>query len=578
VIDAFVAQDVRAAEEPLLAAERGFAGGLMHRAATALALAVRRELRSGVGRVAGATVVGLVGGGNNGGDTLHALAMLARHGVRAVAVAVSPRVHDGGLAALRAAGGTVLGVVDGAPGRRVWLGDAAAEAFAAEVVLDGLLGIGARGGLRAPAAELVAVLDELLGDRAAPALLARPLVVAVDVPSGVGVDDGTLPGPVLRADRTVTFGAAKPALLLPPAAHAAGHVGVVDLGLAGELAAQGRAPAVGRLVAADVAALLPTPRAGDDKYRRGVVGVVAGTAAYPGAAVLAVGGALGVGCGMVRYAGPDDVRAAVVAAHPEVVAGPGTDVRVQAWVVGPGVAEGDAPQVGRVRRVLADAAGAGLPVVVDAGALAVLPDGPLGPHVVLTPHAGELARLLGARGTEVTRAEVEAEPARWARAAAEATGATVLLKGHTTVVAGPDGALLAQADAPAWLATAGAGDVLAGALGALLAGHRARAEQAAADADPGEAADGRDTGAPGARLEPGLVARLAAAAAVVHGRAAHLAGPGPVTAGAVARALPTAVIGLLAGISPHDAGAGRAVRRAQRPRLRVHHAPRRVVR
>src|SRR5690606_10942129 len=171
-------------------------------------------------------------------------------------------------------------------------------------------------------------------------------------------------------------------------------------------------------------------------------------------------------------------------------------------------------------------------------------------QVVLTPHAGELARLLTRRGVAVDRAAVEAEPARWAREAAERTGATVLLKGHTTLVAGADG-LLAQADAPAWLATAGAGDVLAGVLGALLAG---RAEDVRAD--------------------PALAARLAAAAALVHGRAAHAAGPGPLTAGAVAAALPRAVADLLA--EPATAPARPAGRR--HARLRVHAAPRRVVR
>ncbi|NLE72718.1 MAG: bifunctional ADP-dependent NAD(P)H-hydrate dehydratase/NAD(P)H-hydrate epimerase [Actinomycetales bacterium] len=549
MIDAFRADDVRAAEEPLLAAERGFAGGLMHRAATALELAVRRELRLGVGRVAGATVVGLVGPGNNGGDALHALAGLARHGVRAVAVATSARVHEGGLAALRAAGGTVLAVVPEGPGRRVWLGDAAAEAFAAEVVLDGLLGIGARGGLRGAAAELVEVLAALLTTAPGAPVRDRPLVVAVDVPSGVGVDDGTLPGPVLPADRTLTFGVAKPTLLLPPAAARAGRVDVVDLGLAAELAGQDRVPAVRRLGARDAAALFRPPGPADDKYRRGVVGVVAGTATYPGAAVLAVGGALGAGCGMVRYVGPDAVRHQVLAAHPEVVASSTADVRVQAWVLGPGVADDDA-QAGRVRDALAHAAADRVPTVVDAGGLELLPAGHLPPQVVLTPHAGELARLLTRRGVAVDRAAVEAEPARWAREAAERTGATVLLKGHTTLVAGADG-LLAQADAPAWLATAGAGDVLAGVLGALLAG---RAEDVRAD--------------------PALAARLAAAAALVHGRAAHAAGPGPLTAGAVAAVLPRAVADLLA--EPATAPARPAGRR--HARLRVHAAPRRVVR
>jgi NAD(P)H-hydrate repair Nnr-like enzyme with NAD(P)H-hydrate dehydratase domain len=160
-------------------------------------------------------------------------------------------------------------------------------------------------------------------------------------------------------------------------------------------------------------------------------------------------------------------------------------------------------------------------VVVDAGALGLLPDR-VPPRVVLTPHAGELARLLQSRWVDVDREDVEAEPLRWAREAHQRTGATVLLKGAVTVVVGPHGAF-AQADAPPWLATAGAGDVLAGVLGALLAGRT--------DLDA-----------------PDDAARLAAAAACVHGLAADRANPGgPVTAGDVARALPGTVAGLLSG-------------------------------
>lgn len=536
MIEAFTAADVRAAEEPLLATERGFAGGLMHRAATALALQVRRVLQErsgGRGAVAGATVVGLVGAGNNGGDALHALALLARHGVRPVAVLVGDRAHEGGLAALRAAGGRVLRL--DAEDDPAWLGDALAEAAGADVVLDGLLGIGARGGLRGTAAEVVQLLAEVLGQlddaggrttaggssvgaRRTAAL--RPAVVAVDLPSGIDVDAGGVPGPVLPADLTVTFGLPKPGLLLPPAAHLVGRLEVVDLGLAPVLADRAVAAAVARLEAGDVAALWPVPGAGAHKYSRGVVGVVAGTSTYPGAAVLTVAGAQGAGCGMVRYVGPDRVRDAVVAAHPEVVTGGDAAVRVQAWVLGPGLDPGDEEQAGRARAALRSAVEEHLPVVVDAGALGLLPDR-VPPNVVLTPHAGELARLLQARWVDVDREQVEAEPLRWAREAQERTGATVLLKGAVTVVVGPH-RVYAQADAPPWLATAGAGDVLAGVLGALLAGR--------------------------ADLEaPDDAARLAAAAACVHGLAAHRANPGgPVTAGDVARALPATAAAVLA--------------------------------
>ena len=514
MITGFRAEDVRAAEEPLLAGERGFSGGLMHRAATALAGVVLRELRGARGRVVGAAVVGLVGPGNNGGDTLHALAVLAARGVGVTAVLTSPTVHEGGLEALRSVGGRLLSVVGDAPGPMVWAGEALAEAFGADVVLDGLLGIGARGGLRGPSRQLVQLLQELQdigGGR-------RPFVVAVDVPSGIGVDDGSLPGPVLRADVTVTFGAVKAGLVLPPASALAGRVEVVDLGLGPVLERLGRGPVVTRLEAADLRALWPVPGGSAHKYTRGVVGVVAGSTTYPGAAVLAVAGALGAGCGMVRYVGPRAVADAVRAAHPEVVAGAG---RVQAWVVGPGVAADDPDQGPHLRRVLSHAEGDGTPVVVDAGALAALPDH-VGPLTVLTPHAGELAALVSARGVGVERSEVEADPLRWVHEAQRLTGATVLLKGATTLVAGP-GTTMSQAEAPPWLATAGAGDVLAGVLGALLAGTSA---DLAGD--------------------PTLVARLAAAAASVHGRAATAANPGgPVTASAVAAALPAVVAELV---------------------------------
>jgi hydroxyethylthiazole kinase-like uncharacterized protein yjeF len=519
VILAFASDAVRAAEEPLLAA----GAPLMDRAAFALAVRVAAELRARRGRVVGAAVVVLVGAGNNGGDALHAGALLAGRGAGVLAVATSDRVHPGGLAALRAAGGRVVSVADGGPGSRVWAGDAIADAYAADVILDGLLGIGARGALRGPAAEVVRLLGELLADESAGGRGSGPLVVAVDVPSGIGVDagdrgDGTdALGIVLPADVTVTFGAAKPGLLLPPAAGLVGRLHVVDIGL--DLA--GARPVVARLEPDDVAGLWPVPRASSHKYTRGVLGVVAGTPAYPGAAVLTVSAAVRAGAGMVRFLGSPGVTATVLAARPEVVAGDG---RVQAWALGPGVDPGDGAQADRVRDGLAQALARELPAVVDAGGLALLPER-LAPWVVLTPHAGELATLLSARGEDVDRAQVEAEPLRWARRAHELTHATVLLKGAVTVVVGPQGAVYAQADAPAWLATAGAGDVLTGLLGALLAG---RARDVVAD--------------------PTLVAALAAAAALVHGRAAERANPGgPVAALAVADALPATIAAVLRG-------------------------------
>ncbi|CAL8970864.1 Bifunctional NAD(P)H-hydrate repair enzyme Nnr [Cellulomonas sp. T2.31MG-18] len=515
VLLAWGSDDVRAAEEPLLAA----GVPLMDRAAFALATVVAARLRERRGRVGGARVVLLVGGGNNGGDALWAGVRLLRRGAEVTALLVSERVHPEGSVAFREAGGRLRsldGSLDGSSdGSSVRV--AAALAAQADVVLDGMLGIGARGGLRGTGAALVTALQETFAAVARP-----PLVVAVDVPSGIGVDDGSVPGPVLTADLTVTFGCFKPGLLLPPAAALAGRVDVVDIGLR-----NAGTPAVVRLGADDLAALWPVPGEAAHKYTRGVLGVVAGTPRYPGAAVLVSSAAVLAGVGMVRYVG--DVGDAVLAARPEVVVGTG---RVQAWAVGPGIDPDDEVAAARVRDAVGAAAADDLPVVADAGALGLLPDR-LTPLTVLTPHAGELATLLGARGERVERADVEREPLRWAVRAQQLTGATVLLKGAVTVVAGPHGARYAQAEAPAWLATAGAGDVLTGLLGALLAGR-----------------------SDDVRADPTLVAALAAAAASVHGRAARAANPGgPVAALAVAQALPGVVAGLVA---PHETAAADA--------------------
>ncbi|MBU4215192.1 MAG: bifunctional ADP-dependent NAD(P)H-hydrate dehydratase/NAD(P)H-hydrate epimerase [Actinobacteria bacterium] len=507
---AYCADDVRAAEAPLLAA----GVPLMDRAAYALAVHSIAALRRARVPVRGARAVVLVGAGNNGGDGLHAAALLARRGLAVEAVLAGAHAHPGGLTAARAAGVTITDLPQVDEGRL----------HRADLVLDALVGIGGDGSeVRGAAGQLIARLDALTGS--------GPLVVAVDVPSGAGVDDGALRGPVLRADLTVTFGATKPGLLLPPGDAAAGRVEVVDIGL--DLSAA--RPAVERLTGADVGALWPVPGARTHKYTRGVLGLVAGSARYPGAAVLAASGAVRAGVGMVRFV-PDEptgngaLATAVLAARPEVVVGSG---RVQAWVAGSGLAPQDEARRGDVAAVLA-ASRQGVPAVLDAGALASI-DGPLGPHVVLTPHAGELALLLTALGRPATRAQVEDAPLAHARTAHELTGATVLLKGATTLVVGP-GVVLSQADGTGWLATAGSGDVLAGLLGALLAGC---AEHIA--------------------LDRTLPARLAAAAALVHGRAAHTARPGgPVSASDLAQALPETIAQVLAEAS--GSGRGPAAR------------------
>ncbi len=189
-----------------------------------------------------------------------------------------------------------------------------------------------------------------------------------------------------------------------------------------------------------------------------MVGVVAGSAAYTGAAVLATGGAVHGGAGMVRFLPvfpPGPLEQLVRERWPEVVVGDG---RVQAWAVGSGIGN-DPARAEHAARLLA----AGVPLVADADALRLLPQHLPGP-ALLTPHAGELARMLG-----VERADVEAGPLRHARTAAVRWQATVLLKGPVSLVVDPDGRARANPTGTPWLATAGSGDVLAGLAAALLA-------------------------------------------------------------------------------------------------------------
>jgi hydroxyethylthiazole kinase-like uncharacterized protein yjeF len=336
-------------------------------------------------------------------------------------------------------------------------------AAGADVLIDAILGTGARNGLREPAAGLV---RRLAAARAAassrPADGSFPIVVACDLPSGIEADSGEVNEPVLQADLTVTFGAAKAGLFIDPAEGLTGRMSVVSIGIEDALTQ----PALRRLTAADIEALFPRPARSAHKYSRGVLGIVAGSGQYPGAAQLATSAALATGVGMVRYLGPEPVAALIHGRTPEVVAGVGTVAqnRVQAWLVGPGI-DGDDEQAQRAR----DALGSGLPVVADAGALSLLPSG-LGPHVILTPHAGELSRVLTGYGAAVSREQIEGSPMHHVRLAAELTGATVLLKGATTLVASPDGAVFSQSEGTPWLAAAGSGDTLAGILGALLSG------------------------------------------------------------------------------------------------------------
>ncbi len=417
-------------------------GTLMQRAAAGLA-AICAEL---LGQVYGSHVVVLAGGGDNGGDALYAGARLARRGASVRAVLASDKAHQGGFAALRSAGGRVVAGFD-----------------SADLVIDGLTGIGGRGALREPYARL-----------AADAAACGAIVVACDVPSGVDASTGEVAGAAVRADLTVTFGTCKPGLLVDPGASHCGVVELVDIGL--------------DLPAPDLIAWqhgdLDLPRAGaeSDKYRRGVVGIIAGSEQYPGAAVLSTGAAVHGGAGMVRFGSTQGVVDLVRQRWPEAVttvldgAGIQDMGRVQAWVAGPGLGTGHRAEV-----LLGEVLSTDVPVLVDADGLTVLARRPDLLHraapTVLTPHAGELARLLKA-----DRAEIEARRLEFAERAAAELAATVLLKGSTTLVAQTGQTTRVNPTGTPRLATAGSGDVLSGLIGALLAGGMTAIDAATAGA------------------------------------------------------------------------------------------------
>jgi len=512
--DAYQVTAVRAAEHALM--ELVPDGTLMGRAAAGLASVCAALLRAAPGRVYGARVVVLAGSGDNGGDALYAGALLARRGAAVTAIAAGSRVHPGGTAALLQAGGRVSSPAD------VSYADAvpAAHPIAdADLIVDGLLGIGGRGGLREPFASLATEAEH--------ARQAGATVVAVDLPSGIDADTGAVEGPAVRADVTVTFGAIKPGLLIDPGAGHAGTVELIDIGL-GPYLEEG--PAASAPQQHDIRELLPRPGAESDKYRRGVLGLLAGSHRFTGAVLLSAGGAVHGGAGMVRVVTAPEAAVLVRQEWPETVVTVhpddgdwdllGSVGRVQAWVAGPGMGT-DEVATARLAAILRT----DLPVLVDADGLTILSQhedllprsgGLEGAPTLITPHAGELARLLG-----TDPASVEARRLEHARRAAGQLGVTVLLKGSTTVIASPDsGPVLVNPTGTPWLATAGSGDVLSGLTGALLAQGLAPAQ----------------AGLAGAYLH-GLAGRLAAA-----GSAGGADGPGqaPIGASDLVRALPAA--------------------------------------
>ncbi|MFZ4495981.1 MAG: NAD(P)H-hydrate epimerase [Candidatus Nanopelagicales bacterium] len=450
----------------VLAAEKAHqhdleSGVLMDRAATGLARAVIGLLQESRGRVRGAHVAIAVGGGNNGGDALFAGAKLAQRGVSVTAVCVATSAHEAGEAALLRANGRVV----------QW-DEAESDLsqqnlfFDADVIIDGIVGIGSSGVLRPTATAVVELINA-----------SGALVVAVDIPSGVAADTGEIAEIAVAADLTVTFGCLKTGLLVSPGSDFAGGLRVVDIGITDALGE----PGLIALEALDVAAFVPEPGVDDYKYRRGVVGIAAGSREYPGAALLTVGAARMGDVGMVRYLDRgDDVAQQVLAIFPDVVASgddPGDSTRVTAWACGPGFAAagGLAQDELAVDAVLSTS----VPVVLDAGALmSVAGSTTLRTQIaqrsaitVMTPHAGEAAALAAAIGltTDLGRLAL-------AQGLAKGLNAVVVLKGRASLIAAPSGLVLVDTMGGAELSTAGSGDVLTGLAAAVLAGANARGD------------------------------------------------------------------------------------------------------
>ncbi|HYJ53339.1 MAG TPA: NAD(P)H-hydrate dehydratase [Allosphingosinicella sp.] len=368
----------------------------------------------------------LCGPGNNGGDGYVIARELAARGMAVrVAALGEPRTS--------AASGA----------RKNW--DGPIEAFEAAgpaaLLIDSLFGTG-----------LTRALDEAVARRLCE--LPAEVRVAIDLPSGISTDDGAILSPVPDYDLTITFQTLKPSHLLQPAARHMGRLVVADIGIG----AESRLAEVTRPMA-----MVPGPDS--HKYTRGLVTIVAGD--MPGASALAASAAMRAGAGVVRL----QAREFVPGVPAAIVQMPGDpldridDNKIGALLIGPGLKSG--------RELLAAALASGRPLVLDAGALTMLAqDGTKGVEgAILTPHDGEFVRLFGAlEGSKVERA----------RAAAVRSGAVIVYKGPDTVVAAPDGRAAIHGSAPAWLGTAGAGDVLAGIIAAERAAGREPFEAACA--------------------------------------------------------------------------------------------------
>jgi hydroxyethylthiazole kinase-like uncharacterized protein yjeF len=410
-------------EADRLTIEGGLSGvTLMDHAGRAVARAIRA-------RFTPCRTLVLCGPGNNGGDGYVAARLLAQAGwpVTVAAFAAPQRGTDAAAAASRWHG----------PGARF----GARAAGRADLVIDAVFGAGLSRGVDGVTAET---------------LQAAKRVVAIDVPSGVDGETGAVRGFAPQAALTVTFFRRKPGHMLLPGRDLCGEVVLADIGTPAKVLGRVRPT-----LFANGPGLwtLRRPSASDQKYARGTVTVYGG--AMPGAARLASMAARHAGAGLVSIAACEEMEN-YRATEPGTIVLDGAltaileDARRQVWVCGPGLAPDQAG------KVLAQLLAAKRTVVADAGALTAHAGAPLGlaGAAILTPHAGEFARVFGDPGVNRLAA---------ARTAAKQTGAVVVLKGSDTIIASPDGRAAVNGNAPPWLATAGSGDVLSGIIGARLA-------------------------------------------------------------------------------------------------------------
>lgn len=479
MIPVYSVAQIRAVEAQEIS-KRGEAS-LMKQAATELASVAVTMLADKPGTEP-AFVIGLIGPGNNGGDGLYALAQLQQQGISTLALQYADQVHTEAADAYQKAGGTLTDFADGQD-----------ELLGASLIIDALYGLGYRAGSPLPPVP------------------AQSYVLACDVPSGLNPETGVAEDNVLRADRTVTFGAMKSGLLTIDAPLVTGEISVADL----DFDFSSVSPETQMVDEAAAVELLNQHRswrdAGRHKYQRGVLGLIAGSDLYPGAAQLTAKAAVNCGIGLLRTHVPESIQPLLAVSVPESVPLDdqqikealsssrrhlhGKGAKISAWAIGPGL-DGRTPPTGVIAEVFASRQ----PAVIDASGLEVVPTGPSEQPRVLTPHSKELRMLLNRAGVKVTPDEIAQDPIRWTRWAALAYNAVVLLKGPTNYIVAPNGSSLVVTHSSPQLATAGSGDVLTGILGYLLS-------------------DGSLTGTQGLRTVPNRrIMELTACAAIIHGR------------------------------------------------------------